>query len=99
MITIVARFQAQPGKEAELRAVLEGGVANVKEKERNNVVVYSLHVSDTDPAQFLFYEQYPNAEALAAHGGSDHMRALFGQLRGLTEGRAVIERYTQIAGL
>jgi quinol monooxygenase YgiN len=99
MITVVAKLKAVEGKEAELRAVLEAMVGNVKVHEAGKVPAYSLHTSDADPALFLFYEQYANAEALAAHGTTDHMKAMGGQLRGLLDGRPEIERYTQIAGV
>lgn len=99
MITVVAKFQAQPGKEAELQAAFEDLLKGVREKEAGSTLVYALHTLDSDPAVFLFYEQYASAEAFAAHGQTEHMRALFGKLGGLLAGRPVIERYTQIAGL
>ena len=99
MITVVAKLQANPGKEDELRAVLTEMVGNVKANEAGAVTSYSLHVSDTDPTLFLFYEQYSSAEALAAHGKTDHMRAMGAKLGGLLAGRPVIERYTQLAGV
>lgn len=99
MITIVAKLQAQPGKEAELRAALTEMVAAVKEKEAGAVPTYSLHVSDTDPTTFLFYEVYRDAEAFEAHGKTDHMRALGAKLAGLLGGRPVIERFTRIASV
>jgi len=99
MITIVAKLQANPGKEDELRAVLSEMVGNVKTHEAGDVPAYSLHVADDDPTLFLFYEQYANTDALAAHGKTDHMRAMGSKLGGLLAGRPVIERYTQIAGV
>jgi quinol monooxygenase YgiN len=99
MITVVAKLKAVAGKEGDLRAVLEEMVGNVKVHEAGGVPTYSLHTSDADPALFLFYEQYLTAEALAAHGTTDHMKAMGGQLRGLLDGRPEIERYTQIAGV
>lgn len=99
MITIVAKLQASPGKEDELKAVLTEMVGNVKTHEAGAVTAYSLHVSDTDPTLFMFYEQYANAEAFDAHGKTDHMRAMGAKLGGLLAGRPVIERYTQIAGV
>ena len=99
MITIVAKLQAAPGKEQELRAILTEMVGNVKAKEAGKVTSYSLHTSDADPTLFLFYEQYADADALTAHGTTDHMKAMGAQLGGLLAGRPVIERYTQIAGI
>ena len=99
MITLVAKLQANPGKEDQLRAILTQMVGNVKQHEAGKAVAYSLHTTDSDPTLFMFYEQYSDAAALEAHGKTDHMRAMGGQLAGLLAGRPVIERYTQIAGV
>lgn len=99
MITIVAKLQAAPGKEDELRAALEKMVAGVKANEKGPVVAYSLHTSNTDPSTFLFYEQYRDNEAQAAHGQTPHMAELGASLRGILAGRPVIEQYTKIAGI
>ncbi|OAI44439.1 hypothetical protein AYO38_09660 [bacterium SCGC AG-212-C10] len=99
MITLLAKLQANPGKEDELKAVLTKMIGNVKEKEAGKAVTYSLHTSDSDPTMFMFYEQYSDAAALEAHGKTEHMAAMGGSLKGLLAGRPVIERYTQIAGV
>ena len=99
MITMLAKLQALPGKEGEVEAAFKTMVAAVKANEIGPVVAYSLHRLDTDPATFLFYEQYADDAALAAHGKSEHMAALNAALRGNLAGRPVIERYTKIAGI
>src|SRR6187402_946837 len=99
MITIVAKLQAVAGKEDELKAVLTEMVGNVKKHEAGAVPTYSLHVSDTDPTMFLFYETYRDADASTAHGQTDHMKAMGAKLAGLLGGRPVIERYTRIASV
>lgn len=99
MITIVAKLQAAPGKEDDLKAVLTGMVGKVKQHEAGAVPVYSLHTSNDDPAMFLFYEIYRDADAAAAHNATDHMKAMGASLGGLLAGRPVIERYTRIASV
>ena len=99
MITVVAKLQAQAGKEDELKAVLSEMVGNVKQHEAGAVPTYSLHVSDTDPTLFLFYETYRDQAAFDAHGQTDHMRAMGAKLGGLLGGRPVIERYTRVASV
>lgn len=99
MITILAKLQAAPGKEEELKAALTKMVADVKTNEAGAVPTYSLHVSKDDPTMFLFYEQYADADAQDAHGQTAHMAALGASLRGNLAGRPVIEAYTQIAGV
>ena len=98
MITIVAKLQAEAGKEAELEAALMEMVGAVKTNEPD-VPTYSLHVADDDPTLYLFYEQYANADAQKAHGETDHMKTLGSSLQGLLAGRPEIGRYTQIAGV
>ncbi len=99
MITIVAKLQANAGKEEELKAVLSEMVGQVKIHESGAVPTYSLHVSDSDPTLFLFYETYRDADAATAHNTTDHMKAMGGKLGGLLAGRPVIERYTRIASV
>lgn len=101
MITIVAKLQAAEGKADELRSALVEMVGNVKTNEAGSVPVYSLHTADAEPGLFLFYEQYRDGDALAAHGTTGHMAAMGKKLSEgkLLAGRPVIERYTQIAGV
>lgn len=98
MITIVAKLQAEAGKERELEAALLEMVQAVKANEPD-VPTYSLHVAEEDPTLYLFYEQYASADAQTAHGQTDHMKNLGSSLQGLLAGRPQIERYTQIAGV
>lgn len=99
MITIIAKLQAQPGKEADLKAVLSEMVGQVKANEAGAVPTYSLHTLDSDPATFVFYETYRDDAAFAAHGTTDHMKAMGAKLGGLLAGRPVIERCTRIASV
>ena len=73
-ITVVATFQARPGKESELRAALVG----LLEPTRKEIgcVNYDLHQSPEEPARFLFYENWTNKAALDAHLQSEHIKAL-----------------------
>jgi quinol monooxygenase YgiN len=99
MITVIAKLQAQPGKENELKAVLSEMVGKVKTHEAGAVTTYSLHVLDSDPTMFIFYETYRDDSAFAAHGITDHMKAMGAKLGGLLAGRPVIERCTRIASV
>ena len=101
MITVVAKLQAAPGKEDDLRAALTEMVAAVKANEAGKTTMYSLHTSDSEPGLFLFYEQYASADAGKEHGTTEHMGRLNSAIRDgqLLAGRPVIERYTQIASV
>ncbi|MGH2609877.1 MAG: putative quinol monooxygenase [Tepidiformaceae bacterium] len=101
MLTVVAKLQAAPGKESQLKETLTKMVAAVKANEPGRAVAYSLHVANDDPTTFLFYEQYADDDAVKAHGATEHMGALNSAIRDgqLLAGRPVIERYTKIAGV
>jgi quinol monooxygenase YgiN len=98
MRTVVAKLQAQQGKEAEMRAALEKMVAAVDANEPD-VPRYELHTDNDDPTVFWFYEQYATEDAATAHGTTDHMKELGGALRDISAARPEIHRLTWIAGI
>ena len=73
-ITVVATFQARPGKEAELRKALIGLVAPTRKE--TGCINYDLHASPEDPAKFLFHENWTSQAHLDAHLQSAHIKAL-----------------------
>ena len=73
-ITVVATFQARPGKEAELQKALIGLVAPTRQEA--GCLNYDLHVSPKDPAKFLFHENWTSQAHLDAHLQSMHIKAL-----------------------
>lgn len=73
-ITVVATFQARPGKESELRNVLLGLLAPTRKEA--GCVNYDLHQSPEEPARFLFHENWTSQAALDAHLQSAHIKAL-----------------------
>jgi quinol monooxygenase YgiN len=87
------------GKADEFEQAAREQIAAVGANEAGKALIYTLHRSTEDPNLFLFYEQYQGADALAAHGTTDHMKAFGGKLRGLLDGRPVIERYESLAGI
>ena len=73
-ITVVATFQARPGKETELKNALIGLVAPTRKEA--GCLNYDLHVSPEDPAKFLFHENWTSQAHLDAHLQSAHIKAL-----------------------
>ena len=73
-LTVVATFQARPGKETELRAALTGLIAPTRKEA--GCLNYDLHASTEDPARFLFHENWTDKAALDAHLKSPHLQAL-----------------------
>ncbi|MEI7806922.1 MAG: putative quinol monooxygenase [Verrucomicrobiota bacterium] len=73
-ITVVATFEAKPGKEIELRAALIGLVAPTRKEA--GCLNYDLHILPEDPAKFLFHENWTSKAHLDAHLQSAHIKAL-----------------------
>jgi quinol monooxygenase YgiN len=73
-ITVIATFQARPGKEAELKKALIGLVAPTRKEA--GCINYDLHASPEDPAKFLFHENWMSKAHLDAHLKSPHIAAL-----------------------
>ena len=73
-ITVVAMFQAKPGKEAELKRALLGLVEPTHKEA--GCINYDLHASPEDPAEFLFHENWTSQAHLDAHLKTPHLAAL-----------------------
>jgi quinol monooxygenase YgiN len=73
-LTVVATFQARPGKETDLRAALIRLLAPTRKEA--GCVSYDVHQSADDPAKFLFYENWRSKEDLDAHMKSPHLQKL-----------------------
>jgi quinol monooxygenase YgiN len=73
-ITVVATFQARPGKENELRAALIGLVSPTRREA--GCLNYDLHVLPENPAKFLFHENWTSKAHLDTHLQSEHIKAL-----------------------
>lgn len=73
-LTVIASFQAQPGKESELRTALVGLLAPTRKE--SGCLNYDVHQSADDPAKFLFHENWASKAQLDAHLESPHVKAL-----------------------
>ncbi len=94
-LTVVAELTAKPGREDELRNLLLSVIGPVREEE--GCIQYDLHVSTTDPASFVFYENWKDLDALKSHGRSPHMKAFGAKAAELLAAPARILTYTRIA--
>ena len=77
MIYVVATLTIKPETRAELIAAAKT-VIGITRKEKG-CILYDLHESMTDPARFVFVEQWETMEDLIAHGGNEHMKT-FGRI-------------------
>jgi len=94
-ITVVATFQAKPGKEAELKKALISLVAPTRKEA--GCINYDLHISPEDPAKFLFHESWTSKAALDAHLQITHIQVLLPRLDGLCVGMPEIKIWEKIA--
>jgi quinol monooxygenase YgiN len=83
-VAVVAKLTAAPGKRDELIDVFKG-LFDAVEAEAGTEI-YSLHTDTGDADTVWFFEFYRDNDALAAHGGSDAMKALGPKLAGLLGG-------------
>lgn len=70
-VTLVARFVAKPGKEAELKALLSTLV--VPTNAEAGCKIYDLYEAP-GTGRFFFWELWESQEALNAHGVTPHIK-------------------------
>jgi quinol monooxygenase YgiN len=93
--TVVATFQARPGKEAELKKALIGLVATTRKE--TGCINYDLHVSPEDLGKFLFHENWTSKANLDAHLQNTHIQVLLPRLDELCVGMPEIKIWEKIA--
>ena len=95
IVTVVATFQARPGKETELKNALISLVAPTRKEA--GCLNYDLHVSPEDPAKFLFHENWTTKAHLDAHLKSAHIAALLPRVDELCVAFPEIKLWERIA--
>jgi len=88
-IAIIAKLKVAKGKEAEFESVMLGLAAEVRAKEPGNQL-YTL-CKDAE-GNYVVMELYDNAEAIAAHGQSEHFKAAGKKFAGVMAGAPEIQR-------
>ena len=77
MMVILARFRIRDGKESEALKAMRAMAEQVRDGEPG-CLAYLCHRSFAEASEIVWYEVYENDAALAAHSGSEYMKA-FGQ--------------------
>jgi quinol monooxygenase YgiN len=95
IVTVVATFQAHPGKETELKNALLGLVAPTRKEA--GCINYDLHQSTEDAGKFLFHENWTTKAALDAHLQNTHIQVLLPRLSKLAVGMPEIKIWEKIA--
>ena|ERR1700734_3723793 len=94
-ITVVATFQARPGKEVELKKALTGLVAPTRTE--TGCINYDLYVSPEDAGKFLFHENWTSKAHLNAHLQNTHIQVLLPRLDEMCVGMPEIKIWEKIA--
>jgi quinol monooxygenase YgiN len=71
---VCAKWTAQPGHEAEVRACIEALVE--PSRAEPGTLTYVPHEDPDDPRVFFLYEEYADEAAYQAHGASPHFQEL-----------------------
>ncbi len=93
---VLAKITTQDGKRDEVIAVFRKMIDYVTGSEPGTEV-YALHEDQKDANVLWFYELYADGDSLAAHGGSDMMKAVGKELRDLTAARPEITLLSPVA--
>ncbi len=72
-LTILAKITAHPGKENLVRAELEKLIPITRAEA--GCIQYDLHVDNTDPGIFVFYENWQTRELWQTHMNAPHLAA------------------------
>jgi quinol monooxygenase YgiN len=73
-LTVVATFQARPGKEADLRAALISMLKPTRKEK--GCLHYEVHEAPESRGRFLFFETWQDQAAFDSHMKSQHVLAL-----------------------
>jgi len=91
-VTIIAHFRAKAGQESRLRQELQRLLAPTRTEA--GCISYDLHQSQSDPALFVFYENWASQAALDAHFQTPYLQALLKLVPDLVDGRPDITKWT-----
>ena len=93
-ITVVATFQAKPGKAEELKKSLLTLVEPTRREA--GCINYDLHQLPEDPDKFLFHENWTSRAHLDAHLKNAHIQMLLPRLEELCMGLPDIKIWEKI---
>ena len=93
MLAVIAKLNVAEGKEAEFEKHMLGLAEQVRANEPG-CDMYTL-CKDED-GNYLMMELYKDADAMAAHGQSEHFKAAGAGFKGLMAGAPEITRLTVV---
>lgn len=89
--TVIARVFVKEGQEAAFTEVATT-LLNATRAEEGNIS-YTLFQSTTDPKEFIFYEEYKDEKAFAAHGSSEHFATFANAITDMLAKDLIIEDF------
>jgi len=95
-VVILAKLPLRPGTRDEFVEAFSQMFPVVAEEE--GTITYTLHLDTKDEDLVWVYEMYASDEALAAHSGSDGMKAGLAAFGGFIAGPAELIRLTPVEG-
>lgn len=93
MITFTAKLTVKPGGEAEFEETMKKVVPEVRKEAGNRA--YTFCRSKSNPRVFMFFEEYVDDAAVAAH--RKHLGELGVNLAAILDGKPELEFYDKIA--
>ena len=90
-VHVVARYLAKPGKEGEVRDVLNALVA--PSRGEIGCYQYDLLQNPDNPRDFCFVERWEDDEAFAQHSATEHVTTAVAGVEGLVEAPPDVRRY------
>ncbi|WP_028477064.1 putative quinol monooxygenase [Nocardia sp. CNY236] len=96
MSTLVlnVRFIAKPGKEKEVREVLEAALEPTRAEE--GCISYELYQHYADPTRMALLEEWVDADALATHFETPHLKAVIAGLENILVEPFDLRKYNEI---
>jgi quinol monooxygenase YgiN len=93
-LTVFARVRAKAGQESQLLQELLALIAPTRAEA--GCIDYDLHQSQSDPAVFVFYENWASQAALDAHARTPHLQAYLKRIPDIAEGAPEITKWTRV---
>jgi quinol monooxygenase YgiN len=98
MVTIIARFKMQAGKEEEALESAKKMGESVKAEEPGTLA-YLVHRSIDDPSEIVYVEVYADDAAFQAHTQTPHMGELRARFAELYDPSVIkLERFERVGG-
>ncbi len=93
-VTVIARFEAKPGREKEVRHALREAVRGTHTEP--GCRLYALHRSEDNPLGFMLVERWVSREALDLHFATPHFKTLGNRLFDLLTAPADVKIYLSL---